>query len=404
MTMTKSPVSENEIERLHALSELDVDFSGHRNSFKNLAQLAAKIAGTNISLVNLVDAYTQWTISGVGLDIELMAREDSACQYTILTSDYFEVHNMDQDDRFKDKFYVTGEPMARYYLGVPLVLDNGLNIGGLCVLDQEQKELDAGQVTLLKIIAAEIVTRLESVRESVLLNEKVREAEKLKRKVAHDVRGPLAGIIGLAQIIESQGLDNDMGEVLELVSLIQQSGNSLIDLTAEILGSGQSVESNGKTVDTSLLNLDSLKTKVQQLYGPQAFQKGINLQITTGTDGENTPVSGSKLLQIAGNLVGNALKFTGANGTVSVDLTLSGFGSARQLQIKVSDSGRGLGADQIQAILEGASASTSGTNGEQGFGFGLTFVKQLVDQASGTMNIISTPGNGATFTINLPQV
>ena len=50
--------------------------------------MAAKISGTDISLVNLIDSYTQWSVSNFGLDIDQLSREDSVWQYTILENDY----------------------------------------------------------------------------------------------------------------------------------------------------------------------------------------------------------------------------------------------------------------------------------------------------------------------------
>ena len=397
MTITKPPVPVNEMERLLSLSGLDVDFSAHKNSFDDLALLAAKIAGTNISLVNLIDSYTQWTISNHGLDIEQMLREDSACQYTIMKSDYFEVQDLSIDDRFKDKFYVTGEPLARYYLGVPLVMANGIHIGALCVIDQERKTLGPDQVALLKIVASEIVNKLRSFKAMESLRIRVQDAERAKKKVAHDIRGPLAGIIGLSQIIEGQGVENEIEEVLELVSLIQQSGSSLIDLTSEILGNGSGVIENEMAAYE--FNLAILKNKLSTLYGAQARQKNIMLSINTTPEMESVPIRGDKLLQITGNLISNALKFTPAYGFVSVDLSLSG----RILRIVVTDSGTGLSEHSILNILSGNSLTTSGTEGEQGFGFGLVFVKQLVDHAYGTLEIQSPVDGGAIFTVILPQ-
>jgi len=77
------PIPENEYERVLNLSDFNLDYSNFQDNFKDLAKLAASVAGTPISLVNLIDSYTQWTISNYGLDLEQMPREDSVCQYTI---------------------------------------------------------------------------------------------------------------------------------------------------------------------------------------------------------------------------------------------------------------------------------------------------------------------------------
>jgi hypothetical protein len=60
--MFNPPIPKNEMERLIGLSEFDLDYSNLEDNFKDLTKLAAKVAGTNISLINLLDSFTQWTI------------------------------------------------------------------------------------------------------------------------------------------------------------------------------------------------------------------------------------------------------------------------------------------------------------------------------------------------------
>lgn len=211
------PIPENEMQRVLELSEFDLDYSSIDDQFKELTKLAAKIAGTDISLLNLIDSFTQWSVSNYGLEIQQMPRQDSVCQYTIVTENFFEVKDLSADDRFKDKFYVKGDPNLRYYFGVPLQTNNGINLGALCVLDTVGKEISPEKVEMLKIIADEIVNRLMVLRVINSLQNRVKEAKDTQKKVAHDIRGPLSGIIGLAQIISEQGKENKLEEVLQLV-------------------------------------------------------------------------------------------------------------------------------------------------------------------------------------------
>lgn len=130
--MQKPPIPDNEMDRIISLSDFDIDYTTHQDDFKDLAKLAAKVAGTDISLVNLIDTFTQWTISNHGLSIDQMPREESVCQYTIANNDHFEVPDLTSDSRFKDKFYVTDDPNLRYYYGVPLKTDDGYNLCFVC--------------------------------------------------------------------------------------------------------------------------------------------------------------------------------------------------------------------------------------------------------------------------------
>ncbi len=395
---SSSPIPVNELDRILNLSEFNVDYSNLDNNFKDLARLAASVAGTEISLVNLIDSYTQWTISSHGLELDQMPREDSVCQYTLLEDDHFEVDDLSGDVRFKDKFYVAEDPKLKYYYGIPLKSD-GHNIGALCVLDKDVKSLAPEKTELLKIIAAEIVNRLKAYKVIEVLKYNLSEAKKTQNKVVHDIRGPIGGIIGLAQIISEQGKENNLDEVLEFIHLIHKSGNSILELADEILSSETK---NPKQLKSDELNLCIFKEKLEKLYIPQAMSKNVKFDVNISAETEKIPFPKNKLLQITGNLISNAIKFTPGGGCVSVDLALTNGEDLNFLKIIVNDSGAGLTNDQINTILNGTAATTAGTSGEKGYGFGLALVKHLIDSLSGTFNIVSN-SKGAKFEVVLPQ-
>jgi len=397
--MTGAPIPENELDRIMSLAELDLDYTNHQDSFKDIAKLAAKVAGTDISLVNLIDTFTQWTISNHGLDIDQMPREESVCQYTIMENDHFEVEDLTADDRFKNKFYVVDEPNLKYYYGIPLITSEGHSLGALCVLDSEKKALTPEKVELLKIIASEIINRLKTFKAIDGLKIKLDTANQNQKKLAHDIRGPLGGIIGLAQVISEQGQDNQIDEVLEFINLIHKSGRSILELADEILSADKP-----QALKSDEFNLTLFKDKLEKLYAPQARNKNIIFEIRVSPNSATTPFSKNKLLQITGNLISNAMKFTPTYGKVTVDLNLKiEKGKTNLLRIKVTDTGVGLDKDAIKTILSGNATSTEGTGGEQGYGFGLALVKHLVGTLKGALNIYSESNQGATFEVSIPQ-
>jgi signal transduction histidine kinase len=401
---TVAPIPKNEMERIIELSDLDLDYSEFQDSFKDLTKLAAKVAGTEISLINLIDSFTQWSIANYGLPLEQMPREDSVCQYTIVAeSGQFEVKDLSADGRFREKFYVAGDPHLRYYFGIPLQTSTGLNLGALCVLDKKGKEITPEKAELLKIIASEIVNRLTAFKVIHNLRLRVKDSTEAQRKVAHDIRGPLGGIIGLAQIISEQGGANTMEEVLEFIGLIQKSGNSLLELANEILSTEKHSPAAAGELKNEDSNLSIFKGKLEKLYTPQALNKQVDFIVNIASGANKTPFAKAKLLQIAGNLISNAMKFTPADGTVAVDLELVPGKLQNQLIIKVTDSGVGMDEATIHRIMDGTASSTDGTGGEQGFGFGLVLVKHLVDGLKGTLQVQSKPGEGTSFEVKLPQ-
>lgn len=398
MTELKNPVPENEMDRLLALAELDLDYSSLNDNFRDLTHLAAKVAGTDISLINLIDSFTQWTIGNYGMDIDQMKREDSVCQYTIMTDEPFEVSNLAADQRFSEKSYVKDPISLRYYLGVPLKDSNGVNLGALCVLDPELKTLSPEKIEMLRIIAGEIVNRLKSYKAIETLRNQVKEADATKKKVAHDIRGPLAGIIGLSEILAQQGKTAQLDEVMEFIQMIHKSSKSVLELADEIL----SDPASSKLRDSEY-NLEVFADKLRKLYDPQAFNKGLRLKITFNESHSKIPFSKNKLLQITGNLISNAIKFTPSVGEVSVNLDLTAQDNKNALSIHVRDTGVGMTREVIDEIMRDGTSTTKGTSGEKGYGFGLALVKHLVENLKGTMKINSTPGSGTSFQVLIPQ-
>ena len=217
-----APLPENEFERLLKLSEYDVDYSEIHGKLDDLTRLAAYVTGTPISLVNLLEANTQWTISNYGLDLLQTPRNETACQYVILDDSPMEVQDMSEDERFRDKGYVNEDPKIRYYYGVPLTTPDGIRIGAMCVMDTKRNDLTPEKEELLKIIADEVITRIEYEHQIKLMQRQMHELKEIQRKVSHDIRGPIGGIIGIADILKQQAEESKMDEFLELVELINR--------------------------------------------------------------------------------------------------------------------------------------------------------------------------------------
>jgi signal transduction histidine kinase len=393
----------DEFKRLIELSKLDLDYNNLEEHLDDLTKLAARIVGTEVSLVNIIDSYTQWSVADYGIDIQQMPREDSVCRYTIMEKDSFEIKNLSEDDRFREKPYVNKGPHLKYYYGVPLQTSSGVNIGALCVLDPEPQNISPEKKELLKLVGKQVVRRLEALKKINDLQSKVEELNQTQRKVSHDIRNPISGIIGIAQIMKGEIKNERINEVLELVEMIEQGGNSLLELVEDIMD--QEDEEGQKKPGENQFNSNSFCQKLKQLYDPQAKSKNIELNVQTLEKSDDIVFSRSMLIQIVGNLITNSIKFTEEGGRVDVGICVIETDEDEKnnkLMIKVEDTGVGMEADKIEEILEGETTSESGTDEERGYGFGLSLVQHLVDKADGEIEITSEPGKGTSFVINLP--
>jgi hypothetical protein len=374
------PVLNNEEKRISSLSSLDLDYSDLENNFNDLTKLAAQITGSSVSLINLIDSFTQWTVSKHGVDIKSMPREESVCQYTIANDGApFEVKDLKADDRFIDKFYVARPDGYRYYMGVPLKSNNGSYIGALCVLDTDVKDLSDDKVQLLKIIANEIVNRLEGLKKIHELSDELTAAQEAHKSLARDVREPLAGIIGILEVIDDRGNEISSTELVEYINLIQKSSNTILALTDAVWNTKEERELNKGEG-----NLVWLKNTIENLYGPQCRQKGISLFVTTSSRTEQIPFLKDKVLQITSNLIAYAIK--NSAGDITVDLTLKVEAERNVLLIEVEFAGTATGSDDETAAL-----------GKQALGL----AKELVSSLNGSME--ATIAANSKFSISIPQ-
>lgn len=396
MVTTEIANFDSEFRRLRKLSEFDLDYLELHDEVKNLIEIAGIIAGTEISVLNLMDHTTQWSVSSKSRRPNSSPREDSICNYTIQSADPLEITRLDLDARFSEREYVKAENGFKYYLGIPIRLRSGENIGALCLLDRKEMKTSAEKQESLQLVVVEIVQKLEAKKELDKTLFSLSEITRIKNQVAHDVRGPLSGITALAEVVESEDIPQE--EMREYFRLIKESGRGVLDLTEEILKNSRA----GKMFRSTQINLVQLKEKLDKLYQLSARTKKVDFEVSIAAESKPHFFSKRKLLSIVGNLISNAIKFTAAGGRVYVNLAIKNSDNGKILIIRVSDTGKGFSKEAIEDFHEDKLESTLGVAGEKGFGVGLKLVQEMVNELSGTMQIFSEENKGTEIEVKLP--
>ncbi|WP_375420545.1 sensor histidine kinase [uncultured Sphingomonas sp.] len=158
----------------------ELDTLRNSEDLRRITDFAAALCDVPIALVSLVEERQQTFLARTGLDVESTSRETSFCAHAMLEPDVMIVPDATRDPRFVDNPLVTGEMNIRFYAGAPLIADDGMPMGSLCVIDTEPR---AGLTPLqrqgLVTLAADVMTRMRDSRDAAAW----RDAENDQRRV-----------------------------------------------------------------------------------------------------------------------------------------------------------------------------------------------------------------------------
>lgn len=152
----------------------DVFESIERDAFEELALLASEVSRAPIALVTLVDDDRHWFISVTGTHLTAGPWEQTFCAHAAKQRAVFVVPDARRDPRFATNPLVQAAPYIRFYAGAPLLADNTVVVGTLCVMDVAPREFPAESAASLRALARQVVTQLElrrQTRQLVRLNE-----------------------------------------------------------------------------------------------------------------------------------------------------------------------------------------------------------------------------------------
>ena len=167
-----SPRYCGEADRLAVMGAFGLDRLDNDEELDRIARFAAKLCGTPIAMVSLVEADRQRFLAKTGLQQDGTHRSVSFCAHAMLSAEPMVVPDARQDARFASNELVLSEPHIRFYAGAPLISNEGAPLGALCVIDTQPRpdgltELQSEGLTLL---AEGVMRRLEA-RRSAMLNE-----------------------------------------------------------------------------------------------------------------------------------------------------------------------------------------------------------------------------------------
>lgn len=288
---------------------------------------------------------------------------------------------------------------------IPVIFISSLN-----ETEEKIKAFQAGGVDYItkpfqeREVLARVTTHLELHRQKLELeaiNRQLRELESLRdsltHMIVHDMRGPLmvlSGHLDMIGMFDTGALSQDGRHSL---AEAKAGAKRLTRMISEMLMVSK-LEAGKLVLQPAPSDLTALARKVVAELAPANHPQRIQIKLTSQPESIALSLDSELIERVLQNLLGNAIKFSPAQGMVSLQLTAA----AGQARVEVSDIGPGIAPEFHQKIFEKFGQVESGKS-RQGTGLGLTFCKLAVEAHGGRIGVHSTPGAGSTFwfTLNL---
>lgn len=217
--------------------------------------------------------------------------------------------------------------------------------------------------------------------------------EKLMLAITHDFKAPLGSIMGYTDLLARLTKDERQRFYLDNM---KSSSQHLLKLVSDLLDFHR-LDLKKTEVNRVTFNPSQLFEEIRTSFEPLTTAKGLVLEYKIDSELDGRFISDPlRIRQIVNNLLSNAVKFTTKGG-----ITLAVSYSSSRLRIAVTDTGKGMVAEDRERIFQ-EFTRLPGAQGEEGFGLGLSIVRKLVVLLEGTIDVQSTLGEGSTFTVILP--
>lgn len=387
----KFPKEERErVKELHRYGILDTP---NEEEFDNITKVATYLCDSTSAHINFLDYDRHWSKSSHGWYVKEIPRDQSICNHTIQQDKYLIVNNLYEDPRFKNYSYVK-EKTVQFYAGIVLESVRGYNIGTLCVLDKETRELSDKQLESLQILAEDVESKLElRLRREQLVKEhrslqstreQLRSLVHKLSKVEIDQRQQLAtdlhdnvGQMLALSLMKIDALQKEQSSS-EAISNIKEIKNIMLDTIAYIRELTSDLKPPSSIHNDLVANINWVAEKMEK--------RGLNVTI----EDDEQPKSLDEeirvtVVQCVRELLLNVIEHTSENEAI-VRLQHSN----GQLQITVTDEGEGFNPENKEF-----------TPDKEGV-FGIFNIQERITLLGGSVNIESSKGEGTKVTLQVP--
>ena len=247
-------------------------------------------------------------------------------------------------------------------------------------------------ITLRKLAEEEIKKKNEE------LQRLIESKDKFFSIIAHDLRSPFNGFLGLSQIIVEESDTLTPEELQKMAVSMRDSAINLYRLLENLL-QWSTMQQDRISFNPQVIHINPIIEESLAMVWQSALNKKI--EILCLTSGDLEVYADSNMLQtILRNLFSNSIKFTRKGGQITISAIKS---KDNSIEISVKDSGIGMNSAMINGLFTpGINTSRKGTDGEASTGLGLIICKDFVEKHGGKLWVMSREGKGSTFYFTIP--
>lgn len=288
-------------------------------------------------------------------------------------------------------------PAMRGWVAVPLIGQNGKNIGLIQASDKHEGEFTEEDEAILTQLASIAANGFENARLYSSLQEQDRRKDEFLAMLAHELRNPLAPISAAAELLSHLNLDK--ARIKRTVDVISRQVKHMTGLVDDLLDVSR-VTRGLISLNKTDVDIKSVVADAVEQVRPLVEAKGHYLTVESAPEPMHVLGDQKRLVQVMTNLLHNAAKYTLDGGSIRIRLEAL----HDSVLIHVMDNGIGIASELQPHIFELFSqAERTSDRSQGGLGIGLALVKSLIGLHDGDITLISDGiGGGCTFTVSFP--
>ena len=277
---------------------------------------------------------------------------------------------------------------------VPLTT-RGSTIGAISFISAESERVyGPADLALAEELGRRVAMAVDNARLYAEAQAAIRARDDVLGIVAHDLRNPVGTIRMAAELLSELELPAEKRQ--KHCGIILRAADRMNGLIQDLLVVS-SIEAGRLSIVPDVLDVPPLLDEVRDMFRAQVEARLQSLLFECSTPLPKVRADRDRILQVFSNLIGNAVKFTPEGGRITIAVAPAEHG----VRFTVTDTGRGIAADELPHVFDRFWQSKQTRRG--GAGLGLAITKGIVEAHHGTITVSSTPGVGTAFTFTLPS-